>query len=101
VSKPQQKLKAKHFTFRFFSFCEAQGAYYVNPAMGIRRFDNATLLQCCGDFFNPEPFFTLAGTCFSSNIELHESNAATYSSVKIWVNKNKTDAPGKQCRTYP
>jgi len=50
--------------------------------------------KCCGALFNPTPFFTSAGTCFTTNQQILEVLPFTFSSIKIWLNLQSDNSPG-------
>ncbi len=51
--------------------------------------------KCCGVFFNPAPFFTNAGTCFTSYQEIWEYWPYTFSFIKIFMNAQSNISPGE------
>jgi hypothetical protein len=50
--------------------------------------------KCCGTLFNPVPFFSHAGTCFTTHATVYERSAFTFSSVKVWLNVESENSPG-------
>jgi hypothetical protein len=40
------------------------------------------------------PFFSNAGTCFTTYAEITETLPFTFSSVKVWLNMNSKNSPG-------
>ena len=72
----------------FLPMCEIHSKYYFSS--------NAvdTGETCCGTIFSPIPFFSNAGTCFTSHAEIWEFTPFTYSSIKVWLNIQTDNSPG-------
>jgi hypothetical protein len=51
--------------------------------------------SCCGQLFNPTPFFSSSGTCFTTHGRVWEHFPYTFSSIKIWFNVREGNSPGK------
>jgi len=94
MSKNERVTIANKLLDRFFDFCEAREKFYVNPSW-LHPNQSAKFEKCCGDFFNPDPFFSTAGTCFTSTIELTEDEPSTYNSIRIWMIVEKENSPSK------
>ncbi len=52
--------------------------------------------RCCGTFFDTEPIFTSTGVCFTSKMKIVETYPSSLSSVKIWLNTNMKNTPGRR-----
>ena len=74
---------------KFVTLCDIHGIYLFSSATGAKE------LKCCGDFFNPEPFFVNTGTCFTSNREVWEKWPYAFSLIKIWLNTQTSNSPSR------
>ena len=51
--------------------------------------------SCCKALFNPRPFFTYSGTCFTSKTQVIESTTSVSSSLQMWLHLPKERLPGE------
>ena len=51
--------------------------------------------SCCSFFFNKDPIFTQAGTCYTTNKPIMETFPASFNSFKILADINEDKAPSK------
>ena len=51
--------------------------------------------KCCGTLFNPVPFFSHTGTCFTTHATVYERSPFTFSSIKVWLNVETKNSPGE------
>ena len=49
----------------FITFCEEHRRFFVSPDWGTNE-TQGNLSLCCGQIFEEVPFFSPAGTCFST-----------------------------------
>ena len=72
----------------FITLCEVHREFYISsPNVSWTE-------KCCGAIFNPVPFFSPTGTCFTTYAEITEFLPFTFSSVKVWLNMNSKNSPG-------
>jgi hypothetical protein len=78
----------------FIGFCEIHRRFL----QGSHRSDGSPTPKnqsCCGQLFNPTPFFSSSGTCFTTHGRVWENFPYTFSSIKIWLNVWEDNSPGK------
>ena len=67
--------------------------------LGTPRIDsennNSNLSSCCDVLFDPKPFFTFEGTCFTTKAEVTETYPSLAMSIKIWLLMEENKSPGK------
>jgi hypothetical protein len=61
----------------FISLCEVHRRFLFSGP------DHPADKKCCGTLFNPVPFFSHAGTCFSTYATVYERSPFTFSSIKV------------------
>ena len=53
-------------------------------------------VDCCGKLFDPNPFYSARGTCFSTKEKIVSGQAVITNSIRVMALANKTDAPSKK-----
>jgi hypothetical protein len=75
----------------FVFFCEDHRKFYSSPHIDPTN----NFKSCCSEFFDPKPFFTNEGTCFTTKKDVVETYPSPTSSLKIWLMQNEDEAPGE------
>ncbi len=72
-------------------FCEEHRKFYVQE--GIPQYEGFPV--CCGSLFEEEPFFSPAGTCFTSKVQIKETFPSINSNIRMWLSTRKEISPGE------
>ncbi len=76
----------------FITLCEVHREFYLSsPDIDPKE-------KCCNAIFNPVPFFSHTGTCFTTHAEIIETLPFTFSSIKVWLNMRSDNSPGKELK---
>ena len=78
-------IKCEDFVF----FCEYHRSMHIHADFDITD----SFESCCERFFNKTPFFNSAGTCYTTNAEMIETNPTIFNSFKIWLNLISNKVP--------
>ncbi len=80
------------------TFCEDHKTFHASS--GFSDTFGGSVSSCCNKFFNTVPFFTAAGTCYTTNVDIIETFPSVYSSIRMWLYVNETHSPSKiVCKT--
>jgi hypothetical protein len=74
--------------YEFVEYCVVHGTFAVSPVRGFQNFP-----YCCDILFDRRPFFSEAGTCFTTNASVQEFYASTLSSIKIYLTVDSHNTP--------